>query len=120
MAEPLHDPPYTTDLDLLEREVELQFVKDSGPGGQHRNKRESGVRLFHPPSGTTVTAVERRSQARNRELAFERLIARLLELNIVPKKRRPTRVPFSVHRARLDNKRHRSQVKANRKKVSSD
>ncbi len=120
MAEPLHDPPYTTDRDLLEGEVELQFVKDSGPGGQHRNKRESGVRLFHPPSGVIVTAVERRSQARNRELAFERLIARLEELNHVPKKRRPTRVPYGVRRARLQNKRHRSQVKANRKKVTTD
>ena len=108
-------PPYALSLDILEEEVELEFLKGSGPGGQHRNKRETGVRLRHPPSGVTVMATERRSQLRNRELAFERLISRLSELNHVRKHRVPTRTPRSAKRKRLDNKRKQSTRKQLRK-----
>jgi hypothetical protein len=45
----------------------------SGPGGQHRNKTESAIRLIHQPTGITVTATERRSQHENRAKAVERL-----------------------------------------------
>ena len=45
----------------------------SGPGGQHRNKTESAIRLVHQPTGITVTATERRSQHENRAKAIERL-----------------------------------------------
>ena len=40
-------PTHATDLDALIRDCDLSFVRDSGPGGQHRNKRETGVRLVH-------------------------------------------------------------------------
>jgi len=46
---------------LLAECVEEFFIA-SGPGGQHRNKTESGVRLTHGPTGVTVSATERRSQ----------------------------------------------------------
>src|SRR5688500_19011954 len=52
--------------DALLAECELDFFVASGPGGQHRNKTESGVRLTHPPTELSVTATERRSQAQNR------------------------------------------------------
>jgi hypothetical protein len=45
----------------------------SGPGGQHRNKTESAIRLVHQPTGITVTATERRSQHENRANALQRL-----------------------------------------------
>jgi hypothetical protein len=45
----------------------------SGPGGQHRNKTESAIRLVHQPTGITVTATERRSQHENRANAVQRL-----------------------------------------------
>ena len=85
--------PFSTDRESLERECRVQFVRAGGPGGQHRNKTETGVRVFHRPSGITVTATERRSQARNRELAFRRLAARLRARNHRPRPRRPTRKP---------------------------
>jgi len=55
----------------------VDVYRDTGPGGQHRNKTESAVRLTHLPTGVVVTAVEDRSQGRNRAVAWERLRARL-------------------------------------------
>ena len=110
---------FPTDRETLEREVELEFVRGSGPGGQHKNRRETGVRLFHPPSGLTVMATERRSQAQNRAAAFERLIARLEELNHVPKERVPTAVPARVGARRLDVKKRTAEKKALRKSPDS-
>ena len=48
----------------------MTFFKSPGPGGQHKNKTESGVRLFHRPTGILVTATERRSQFQNRAVAL--------------------------------------------------
>ncbi len=105
---------YPTDRETLEKEVVMSFLRAGGPGGQHRNKTESGVRLFHPPSGVTVLATERRSQHQNRELAFERLIERLKQKNHRPKPRKKTRKPRSADRKRLEAKKRRSQTKRDR------
>lgn len=93
----------------------MTFYRAGGPGGQHRNKVESAVRLHHPPSGVTVTASERRSQGQNRELAFERLAAKLDRLNVRPKKRVATKPSKSSRRKRLDVKKHRSAIKRGRR-----
>jgi protein subunit release factor B len=68
---------YPVDRDSLERDCELEFFIAGGPGGQHRNKVETGVRLTHRPSGIVVTATERRSQYANREMAYERMAERI-------------------------------------------
>src|SRR6202165_1827081 len=70
---------YSTDRTSLEHDCDVEFFVASGPGGQHRNKVETGVRLIHRPSGISVTATERRSQHANREAAFERMEGRLLD-----------------------------------------
>lgn len=54
-------------------EVRVDTFRASGPGGQHRNKVASGVRLTHLPTGLVVTATEDRSQHVNRGVANQRL-----------------------------------------------
>jgi protein subunit release factor A len=110
-------PPYRLDRATLEREVEIDTFRASGAGGQHLHKTESAVRLVHGPSGVAVTASDTRSQAQNRELAFERLIERLRRLNFVPKKRKKTRVPAGARRQRLESKRHAGRAKRLRSRV---
>ena len=60
------------DARLLER-VNAEFVRSGGPGGQHRNKVSSGVRLRHIESGISVTATEQRNQHANRRRALRRM-----------------------------------------------
>ncbi|KAK3166181.1 hypothetical protein QOZ80_1AG0042480 [Eleusine coracana subsp. coracana] len=59
--------------DELMEQCEMGTFKASGPGGQHRNKRESAVRLRHRPTGIIAQAVEDRSQHMNRASALARL-----------------------------------------------
>ncbi|XP_021713836.1 uncharacterized protein LOC110681948 isoform X2 [Chenopodium quinoa] len=62
-------------------QCEMETFKSSGPGGQHRNKRESAVRLKHLPTGVIAQAAEDRSQHMNRASALARLRA-LLALKV--------------------------------------
>jgi len=107
---------FTTDRETLEKECIVEFLKGSGPGGQHKNKRETGVRLHHEPSGLTIMATERRSQVQNLEMAFERLITCLKALNRVPKPRKKTRTPARAVAKRLESKKTQSRKKDVRKK----
>jgi ribosome-associated protein len=117
---PLVPPPYSTDRDTLEREVEVQAFRSSGPGGQHVNKTESALRLTHLPSGVVVVSQESRSQHRNRETAFERLIEKLQRLNHVPKKRVATRPTRGSRERRLGTKKQVGAKKQARGRVRGD
>ena len=99
----------------LQAECDEEFFTAGGPGGQHRNKTESGVRLTHRPTGVTVSATERRSQAQNRGEALARLRQRLAALAVEPKVRRPTRPTSGSRERRLGEKRHRAATKAARR-----
>jgi protein subunit release factor B len=99
---------------LLAECVEAFFIA-SGPGGQHRNKTESGVRLTHGPTGVTVSATERRSQAQNRGAALERLRERLAAMGVEPKVRRATRPTRGSQERRLGEKRHQAALRKARK-----
>ena len=105
---------YATDRESLERECELEFFIASGPGGQHRNKVETGVRLTHRPSGISVTATERRSQHANREMAYERMAARLEEMQHISPPRKPTRPTAASRERRLEAKRRAARLKKQR------
>ena len=60
-----------------EREISVETMRASGPGGQNVNKVESAVRVTHLPSGISATAREERSQSANRKLALARLAEQL-------------------------------------------
>lgn len=98
-------------------ECEETFFTGSGPGGQHRNKTESAVRLVHRATGTAVTATERRSQAQNRGAALARLRERLVALARRPKPRRPTRPTRGSKERRLAEKKRHGERKASRRDV---
>ena len=116
------------------REIELRTSRSSGPGGQHANVTASRVEavfdVAHSPSLTeeqraramarvgprlTAVAQDARSQARNRELALERLRARLATALAVPRARRPTKPTRASRRRRLEAKRRRAERKALRR-----
>ena len=117
---PQSPPPYHTDRPLLEREVEVDVFRASGPGGQHVNKTESALRLTHPPSGVVVVAQDSSSQHRNRDIAFERLIERLEKLNYVPKRRVPTRPTRASKERRIQAKKIEGARKQFRGRVRGD
>ena len=117
---PERPPPYATDRAALEREVVVEVFRASGPGGQHVNKTESALRLTHLPSGVVVTSQDSPSQFRNRETAFKRLVERLKRLNIVPKRRVPTRPTKASRERRIETKKQVGGKKAARRKVRGD
>jgi protein subunit release factor B len=96
-------------------ECEETFFVAGGPGGQHRNKTESGVRLGHPPTGVTVTATERRSQLQNRGEALRRLRERLALLARRERPRRATKPTRGSKERRLAEKKRRGDRKASRR-----
>jgi ribosome-associated protein len=120
-------------------EIELRTSRSSGPGGQHANVTASRVEAVFDVGecaslnrdqrerlrvkyGERVTAVaqDARSQARNRELALERLRDKLAAGLAVPRRRRPTRPSKAAKERRLESKRRASERKATRRRPSSD
>jgi len=124
------------DLEIPLSEVELRASRSSGPGGQHANVTASRVeavfdvdasqalseaqrRRLLAKVGPRVKAVaqDARSQARNRNLALERLRSRLADALRVPRRRRPTRPTRASKERRLEGKRRRSERKRSRGRV---
>jgi ribosome-associated protein len=104
----------------LEAACAVQFFVAGGPGGQHRNKTASAVRLTHLPTNITVSATERRSQAQNRSAALMRLRRQLITLSFVPRVRKPTKPSRAQKNARLDGKHRASAKKRERGKPPND
>jgi ribosome-associated protein len=121
------------------REVQLRASRSSGPGGQHANVTASRVeavfrvadsqaltdeqkRRVTARHGPVVVAVaqDARSQARNRELALERLQRRLASALAVPRTRRPTKPTQASKRRRLDAKRRQASRKDARRRPEDE
>ena len=129
----------TRDVEIPLREIVVRTSRSSGPGGQHANVTASRVEasfdVAASPSlseaqrhrvmarcGPVVRAVaqDARSQARNRELALERLRERLARALHVPRARRPTR-PTTASRARREqSKRRQAERKRDRRRPRAD
>ena len=109
------------DLEIPESDEQLladcrvETFRAGGPGGQHQNTTESGVRLVHLPSGLRAVAREERSQHRNRARALERLRTKLEKFVHRETPRVSTRVPRREKEKRLGDKRKRGQAKRLRK-----
>ncbi|MAB81963.1 MAG: peptide chain release factor-like protein [Phycisphaerae bacterium] len=72
-------PPHPASLEpsRLLKQCDLGLGRSTGPGGQHRNRRDTAVTLTHEPTGISATATERRKQQENRITALRRLRLRL-------------------------------------------
>jgi peptide chain release factor len=66
---------------LAPEDLRWETMRASGPGGQHVNRTESAVRVTHVPTRIQATAMEERSQHRNRKLAMARLVQKIEALN---------------------------------------
>ena len=111
---------FDTDLHVLKKQVIIETYRSSGPGGQRKNKVETAVRLKHLPSGLTVIAADRGSQAENRTLAFERLRNRLVKLNRPVRRRIPTATPPGAVEKRMEEKKIHSKKKRLRQQGLED
>jgi ribosome-associated protein len=136
----MDDPmPVTRSVAVPLSEIELRTSRSSGPGGQHANVTSSRVEAafdvessaslsdiqkarVRARAGSRLTAVaqDSRSQARNRELALERLQRRLAEALAVPRVRRPTKPPPGAEERRLEAKRRTSERKRARRPPATD
>jgi protein subunit release factor B len=104
-------------MEIRESDIKVEFYRGSGPGGQHRNVTDSAVRIRHLPTGIVVHASESRSQARNREVAMQRLIETLERLERKAKKRIATKVSARERNKRLADKRRDAKRKSERRIV---
>ncbi|HEY6729435.1 MAG TPA: alternative ribosome rescue aminoacyl-tRNA hydrolase ArfB [Solirubrobacterales bacterium] len=122
-------------LALPLREIELRASRSSGPGGQHANVTASRVEAVFDVEasetldgdqrtrllerlGPVVTAVaqDARGQSRNRELALERLAAKIAAGLRVRRRRRPTRPTRASRQRRLEQKRRQGERKKGRRR----
>jgi protein subunit release factor A len=60
---------------VTKKDLEVQTFRSGGKGGQNQNKRDTGVRIIHRPSGAVGEARDQRSQLQNRRAAFNRLVS---------------------------------------------
>jgi ribosome-associated protein len=131
--------PIRAGLSIPLTEIELRASRSSGPGGQHANVTASRIEASFDVArsavlseaqrarimarcGPRVTAVaqDARSQARNRQLALERLAERIRRALEVQRPRTATRPTAGSHRRRLEDKRRRGETKQARRRVDDD
>ncbi len=120
-------------------EIELRVSRSSGPGGQHAQKSSTRVEAVLDVEASTVlsdvqkrrvtgkvgpvlraVAQDERSQARNRELAVERLVEKLRQALAVPRRRVATKPTRTARERRLESKRRRARTKRLRRPPASE
>lgn len=132
-------------LSVPRDELLFRATRSGGAGGQHVNTSSSRIELVWDVASSPslsedqrvyllmrlrtrldsegqlrLVSQDERSQFRNREAAIERFIDIVAAALVVPKKRRPTRVPKSAKRARLDSKKKRGALKRDRRRPAEE
>ena len=130
----------TPKISIDEREITESFVRASGPGGQNVNKLSTAVQLRFDVRGSpslpeevrarlerlagsrltgdgvlVIIAQRHRTQGRNRADARERLLDLIRQAAVRPVKRRPTRPTKASRERRIEGKKHRAGIKAQRR-----
>lgn len=70
------------DVNINKADLRVDTFRSSGAGGQHVNKTESGVRFTHIPTGVVAESMDSRSQHKNREIAFGRLLQKIKDAQV--------------------------------------
>lgn len=127
------------DIDIIHKEVQYKAVTSSGPGGQHVNKVATKIQLYFDVVNSLAFAKaeheriitklknqltndgqliigcqESRSQSKNKELGFKKLIVVLSQAALKPKVRKKSNIPKAIKRKRLNEKKKHSEKKKNR------
>jgi ribosome-associated protein len=129
----------TEDIAISESDIQVKFVRSTGPGGQNVNKVSTAAQLRFDLKNATlpeslrnrlislagkkmteqgellITASRFRTQDRNRQDAFDRLAALIRRAAVPPKVRKPTLPTHASNERRLKSKRHRGKIKHIRK-----
>ncbi|SMH41684.1 alternative ribosome rescue aminoacyl-tRNA hydrolase ArfB [Maritimibacter sp. HL-12] len=133
------------DIVIHDWELSESFTRSSGPGGQNVNKVSTAVELrFEAARSPALTPAQKarlkrlagrkwtsegallirvedtRSQARNREIAEDRLAEMIRAALVAPKRRVPTKPTLGSKRRRIEAKKQRGEVKAMRGKISDE
>ena len=103
-----------SDEELL-AQCEVQAHRAGGPGGQHRNKAQTAVRIVHLPTGVAAEGKDQRSRAKNLAAALVRLREKLAKRAYRAPPRRKTRPPRAAEERRLEAKRRASTKKKERR-----
>jgi len=104
-------------MQLKVKDIKIGYFKSSGPGGQHKNKRFTAVRVVHLPTQISATCSEERSQAVNKKIALFRLSEKLRLLSKKRKPRIPVSIPQNIRQNILEAKKKNSQKKKLRQKI---
>ncbi|MBN1880627.1 MAG: peptide chain release factor-like protein [Deltaproteobacteria bacterium] len=104
---------------LSDKDIDIEYYRASGPGGQRRNKKDTAVRAVHRPTGIVAVAAESRYRSRNLKNALDRLSQKVQEHTRIPTPRKSTRPPAYMDRRRLREKRMMSEKKRMRKKADT-
>ncbi|MGI8862196.1 MAG: alternative ribosome rescue aminoacyl-tRNA hydrolase ArfB [Gaiellaceae bacterium] len=129
----------TRSVSLPVSEIELRVSRSSGPGGQHAQKSSTRVEAVLDVEASTAlsdvqkrrvtgkvgpvlraVAQDERSQARNRELATERVVEKLRQALAVPRRRVATKPTKTARERRLESKRRRARTKRLRRSSPDD